>query len=322
MSDNRRNSGIENDATDPIRQRFNVYRTLDSDDDENISSNFSLGRSNSSMDLNSLLQMFNYVAQASNRRLDEMRQQRNSRIMQVLHTLSREHEDMEVDDEGQDDESMLSEEDSDEDESTDSLSDLEEDDFIKNSILKEGLGAFGLELYKRLSKGGLLRNFWSTIQHRHGRSDHALSFLRFIVQYFITNFENHSVEKFVSSLPSLDRLASLSKHNYNNKSKEVMVIKTVLELYENYLLSYDSPLFTDLQKLYDICIQFYSKISEVTLMNATINMDKLINSLIEKPKRTLFHSFKSSSEFVDYYKKQQRNIRNLAESTRRDMFIR
>jgi hypothetical protein len=33
MSDNRRNSGIENDATDPIRQRFNVYRTLDSDDD-------------------------------------------------------------------------------------------------------------------------------------------------------------------------------------------------------------------------------------------------------------------------------------------------
>jgi hypothetical protein len=289
---------------------------------ETIPSNISLGRSNSSMDLNSLLQMFSYVAQASNRRLDEMRQQRNSRIMQMLQSLSREREDMDIDDEGQDDESMLSEDDSDEEESTDSLSDLEEDDFIKNSILKEGLGAFGLELYKRLSKGGLLQNFWSSIQHRHGRSDHALSFLQFIVQYFITNFENHSVEKFVSSLPSLDRLASLSKHNYNNKSKEVMVIKTVLELYENYLLTYDSPLFTDLQKLYAICIQFYSKISEGTLMNATINMDKLINSLIEKPKRTLFHSFKSSSEFVDYYKKQQRNIRNLAESTRRDMFIR
>src|SRR5690606_38185042 len=118
---------------------------------------------------------------ASNRRLDEMRQQRNSRIMQMLQSLSREREDMDIDDEGQDDESMLSEDDSDEEESTDSLSDLEEgsnfiatnlslDDFIKNSILKEGLGAFGLELYKRLSKGGLLQNFWSSIQHRHGRS--------------------------------------------------------------------------------------------------------------------------------------------------------
>lgn len=123
----------------------------------------------------------------------------------------------------------------------------DEDEFIKSSILKEGFGTIGLELYKKLIRAGVISHYIFTTSGDDG-SD-GLLFLKHAVKYFITNFKNeknrNKLEKFMECLPNLDRLEHMcNKCNFNqSKVKELLVMRTILEMYENYLTANEGPLF-------------------------------------------------------------------------------
>lgn len=124
----------------------------------------------------------------------------------------------------------------------------DEDEFIKSSILKEGFGTIGLELYKKLIRAGVLSNYIFTTSGGDDGND-GLIFLKHAVKYFITNFKNekcrNKLEKFMECLPNLDRLEHIcNKCNFSqSKVKELLVMRTILEMYENYLTVNEAPLF-------------------------------------------------------------------------------
>ncbi|KAL0489216.1 E3 ubiquitin-protein ligase protein [Acrasis kona] len=227
------------------------------------------------------------------------------------------------------------EEDDDDDENDDDSSELihpliddedyfdpEECEYIRTHIVKVGFGATGIDVYKRSLQAGIfghnalrvsrtrrLLSFQIYTQLDSAQDDFLMKILR---QYVKSKEDTHELEKFMSCLPPLERLAELCSQTSltDNSNNELVMKKILIDVWSSYLYETEAPLYHNMiHKLLPLAVCFFE--------NQTLNTTLVLNQECRRIKRTLGNDdfdvllFDSAREFVSHYRKQYREYNNL-----------
>lgn len=119
--------------------------------------------------------------------------------------------------------------------------------------------------------------------------------------------------EFIAALPPLDELIS---HRTNEESWANLLIKIILDIYDDFLKENDGPLYTTYQKDFlPLAIQFY------TLARSVSDMNFRVKALVRATgARSLLMFQRTAKDYVNYYQKTQRRIERLTEGLNEGQF--
>ena len=168
----------------------------------------------------------------------------------------------------------------------------------------KNIGMIGIEVYKKLILTNIITNTNPLIKKEN-------VFLEFIILYFVNNLNiKNNIKQFMNCLPNLDRINNVITFLNSKKSKEILILKLILDFYEIYYLNYETPLYIKFQiKLLPTMINYYNIISNLKLNSLIIDLNLIllnINKSNNKINKNYFKTFNNSIEYIKFYK----NLRN------------
>jgi hypothetical protein len=99
--------------------------------------------------------------------------------------------------------------------------------------INEGFGGFGLEVYKKLQKRGILKN-----------TNNFLLIKNMIEYYFKNIKDDEKLVYFIDSLPSIENFKEyISKITQFEKYKEILLINALFILMEYHFENHESPVY-------------------------------------------------------------------------------
>mmetsp|Transcript_9661 Transcript_9661/g.16745 ORF Transcript_9661/g.16745 Transcript_9661/m.16745 type:complete len:317 (-) Transcript_9661:156-1106(-) len=210
----------------------------------------------------------------------------------------------------------------DDEESTASYENDEEDEDHTDidTEIRERHGTLGLQLFKNLQSTKAL-----------GCEPDA-HFLRCIIELYLqstTSSSSHSPStqpNIISSLLSLSDLQDALVKRPVLECNEALVVKVMLDLYDAYYTSHDSPLFLVYQlQIIPLAIRFYGALSDALLRSLVKHLHVLTSSVkdpgvLQLASRT-FLVLDSVAQYVDLYESRRREYRNLAEGNTLAMYF-
>jgi hypothetical protein len=210
------------------------------------------------------------------------------------------------DSEGDDDEEEEETEDSD-------LDDFQSSHVLEHKIVVDRYGNFGWMVYQNL----LQSNFCEI---------NSGNFIEQMMQYFLYHLKQTSwasatkLQTLLECLPPIPVLKRVvSKMNFT--LKEVIVVKIVLEIYENYHKAYFGPLYKVYQKeLIPVLISFYNHLTNTSLEYVNNHIRKILNATKEGHMGE-FLFLGTKKQYLSYYKELSRNFKNLNESNNSELYI-
>jgi len=213
----------------------------------------------------------------------------------------------------------------DDDEEEDAYDDDGGDDYDDDDLHLAGM----IDESVRENYGRLGYTICHNIIHREILRDtfNSRYFLRHLAEHFFTHLKQESsvtsssiLQKLLSCLPPLPDLKHvITKTKYT--LKEAIIIKVVLELYENYHRRYGAPNF----KIYHtevipLILDFYNRFPNAALKLMSSHLKRvLLNLKYLTDNFTLFHT---KQEYLTHYADVTRKVRNLSEGTDSSLFLR
>ncbi len=181
--------------------------------------------------------------------------------------------------------------------------DPEDIEYIKTHIVRRGFGVTGLETYKKLAKAGMTR------RHVSDSDDFLIKLLR---NYIQLEEEEAEMDKFISCLPTLERLHSICgvTHVHMNQIKEVVMKRFLIEIWSRHLIATDGPKYERLvNKLLPLAIEFFDNIT--TQMAAEISSE--CDTILRELKQEKFNvvNYETNRGFLAHYCQAYRDWQNL-----------
>lgn len=209
------------------------------------------------------------------------------------------------------------EEDDDEDEDDD---DEDEDDalpggFIDDSV-RDNYGSLGYAICHNMINRKILNETFN-----------SRFFLRQMVEHFFTHLKQEgnmvssaALQKLLLCLPLLSELKNvISKTKYT--MKEAIIVKVVLEIYENYHKCFGAPNFKVYHnEVVPLLVDFYNRLPDGALKLISKQLQRVLLNL--KHWTDNFTLFYTKQEYITHYRDATRKMRNLSESTNPSLFIR
>jgi hypothetical protein len=192
--------------------------------------------------------------------------------------------------------------------------DPDEYEYVKTHIVHGGFGMTGLETYKRLLRAGLLNHQAMRLtRRRQDNEEQDEDFLVKILRHFIRLECNEGdLDTFMSCVPSLDRLTQLCDtiHVKTNQTKELVMKKLMIEIWNRYLKANEGPLFNDLaNKLLPLAVNFYENLSQQMVDDINVECERIATELASD--RFIIVHYGSSKGFAAHYSKEYRDLQNL-----------
>ena len=133
-----------------------------------------------------------------------------------------------------------------------------------------------------------------------------------IIEKYLECSQSEKLE-FMASLPPLDELISYITHE---ESWANLLIKIIIDIYDDFLKENDGPMYNTYQKDFlPLAIQFYTQCRYVSDMNFRIK------ALVRATgARSLLMFQRTVKDYVNYYKKTQINIQRLTEGLSEEQF--
>jgi hypothetical protein len=133
-----------------------------------------------------------------------------------------------------------------------------------------------------------------------------------IIDKYLECSQSNKLE-FIAALPPLDEIIA---HMTNEESWANLLIKIIIDIYDDFLKENDGPLYATYQKDFlPLAIQFYSQCRSVSDMNFRIK------ALVRATgARSLLMFQRTGKDYVNYYKTAQRRIERQTEGLGEDQF--
>jgi len=163
-------------------------------------------------------------------------------------------------------------------------------------------GVMGVLIFTRMKSAKILE------------TPRADTFLKSLLAKFFHNLNENTLEssrclqKMIDCLPGLQEMQE-SLPALKNKRKEIIMVKIAIELYGQYLMKFDGPLYERYQfEFLPFVAKFYSSLTEEMIRRINMEIKFVINC---KELNQLLVMKKLPEEYEQYYKAQALQFMNL-----------